>query len=1209
MSTLFDEQFLIHQFRKNFLQNKDGVCENVISSSQVDLLEEKHTNPYIHIFYKEMDSTQEKSNDKLEKGNDFDLSPGYANDIFGLGNQFKKLEMDSSINFNFHPIQKDFGNDNGIGNGFGISHPKDKYIAKPPNYTTLREPTSVKPNTDVHKKDIKLDMEIKNYFEKLNFQSEKASEKSSEEFSKPSKVSDNNKFKPKTNLIIQTQESIRKLSFDKKLPVTPSKSGTEKILSKINSINKKKSLNNPQKIKLDQDIENEYVEIILHKTKEPSKKNYKQLKLNQNQQTNFSSVADSNNLSPLPESNANTQKDNMSQYQTIDSKSKRSTSVFSYSQGIPLLHLNSTRNDNSANKGNYLLELKNHSHGKLIAKTPKENEFHEDGAQSTTKTKRSLTFPSILNSENNLEIDFVDASQNGNETAENKSESHQLYLDDVIELRNPKKREFSIDNSIQNQRYFDLMKTSEEIPLKFDDKQNKMKFRARPKKPPINSRSSFEPHKRPMSMRFDFPKKGTMAAIRPISILFSSGESDDELGIDNENSFDYEYQNDYKFSENNVHDINDVNRESRPFSLGINIENEKTKSLEKNTLSRMGNDEFLNRKSLTSKHVSAELSKSVDSTSTGINLEPLDFLDEHYQYSPTIKNISNRDSQTNSEFSSGNKKMNRRSSVPVGHKSEGTKPSGLALMLMDFELRRSSNPFESEYSKYQGVGNMILKLQIFLPQQLVIKTPKISFYSMEVSLGRSTTTEQAIGFTLYQYLDQSNKESLLPKNLMSVEYWCMRIAEPDGEIDYDFPVLDRNQKISQFGSLDFALCQATPEQIAATTKANNLTENKNIEAWPFDNLQKETEFELTGISNAFDSNQNNVYNLDSSKQKATVSDTINNMGSTVTTFLKKTSDGVNADTQSGLPSARSDFQNTNINNPLNQVNGLTRLLKIFLWQDKFGFAISGFSGGFSSSDGSEPVLHSTTVNVPLLYSIHDVLLLVCRKYGFNEKQFSLVNTKNPTMYIDQSTIVNNLAPDDEMYLLPSNIFSKADTKIPKNMFGLTNSNSTSMTNVSSAGTMGNSLLTTNINSGNKGMGIGGSSMAPNSVAPMSGAGSNIGGASPGLTLFQTSSSGAVHGGNHSYNYGMNMQSMMLSGTILGRMPSTAVSAMPGSASGMQGSAMINGGRYERFTSNRSFTVLRKVQLFTKVEMTLVIEGEFMALIPQDNEFGASEEEL
>ncbi|CAD6890992.1 unnamed protein product [Tilletia laevis] len=100
--------------------------------------------------------------------------------------------------------------------------------------------------------------------------------------------------------------------------------------------------------------------------------------------------------------------------------------------------------------------------------------------------------------------------------------------------------------------------------------------------------------------------------------------------------------------------------------------------------------------------------------------------------------------------------------------------------------------------------------------------------SMKLSVRPDAKMEEVIGYALYCYVDVGWSPSLAEVadwaqgdqdeiKLTTLGY-CLRIVE-DGEVDDDFPALDRSLVVGRFGGDEFAVCQAS----AAQVKENEVT--------------------------------------------------------------------------------------------------------------------------------------------------------------------------------------------------------------------------------------------------------------------------------------------------------------------------------------------------------------------------------------------------
>lgn len=97
---------------------------------------------------------------------------------------------------------------------------------------------------------------------------------------------------------------------------------------------------------------------------------------------------------------------------------------------------------------------------------------------------------------------------------------------------------------------------------------------------------------------------------------------------------------------------------------------------------------------------------------------------------------------------------------------------------------------------------------------------------------RPVTVADLIGLSLWRY-NEEKLEPPLPSDKLHVNWWMLRMVEEDGEVDEDFPPLDRRKQLTSFTTANnragrgrsnsrvydsFALIQASPEQFAENQK-------------------------------------------------------------------------------------------------------------------------------------------------------------------------------------------------------------------------------------------------------------------------------------------------------------------------------------------------------------------------------------------------------
>ncbi|RKO94474.1 stress-activated map kinase interacting protein 1-domain-containing protein [Blyttiomyces helicus] len=117
------------------------------------------------------------------------------------------------------------------------------------------------------------------------------------------------------------------------------------------------------------------------------------------------------------------------------------------------------------------------------------------------------------------------------------------------------------------------------------------------------------------------------------------------------------------------------------------------------------------------------------------------------------------------------------------------------------------NPFALDYSFFSGKGDSdAIRLKIFFPMSENPSEPLL------ISVKRDATVEEVVGYAMYEYFNES-REPAVPEHLRDIVNWNMRIVEDDGEIDEDFPALDRSRRIQKFSFDKFAICEATPGQV------------------------------------------------------------------------------------------------------------------------------------------------------------------------------------------------------------------------------------------------------------------------------------------------------------------------------------------------------------------------------------------------------------
>lgn len=133
--------------------------------------------------------------------------------------------------------------------------------------------------------------------------------------------------------------------------------------------------------------------------------------------------------------------------------------------------------------------------------------------------------------------------------------------------------------------------------------------------------------------------------------------------------------------------------------------------------------------------------------------------------------------------------------------------SGLTALIKASESA-TVNPLEKRFGILSGKGDLKpLRLKIYRPTSSQPSKP------FEAIIKTTATVLEAIGYALLRYMEEKREPQLTPDQ-MDPNAWTLRIVEDDGELDDDFPALERTRPISKFSFDEFAIVEATPAQIA-----------------------------------------------------------------------------------------------------------------------------------------------------------------------------------------------------------------------------------------------------------------------------------------------------------------------------------------------------------------------------------------------------------
>ncbi|OMJ28971.1 Stress-activated map kinase-interacting protein 1 [Smittium culicis] len=979
MSIISDKQFLIYQLRQLFLKNKDGSSENVISDHDLKLFQTSHNIPYLKIIELQDALTPHTTPDDYPSTFLNDASPNPLDPFqFGFETQFKPYDYNfskkDSINLDLNKKLPDRRLKN-------LSNPRIFANKKHSFSHNLNHLKRVKSKSgfisdDSSKTVIKSDLDIIKHFDQLNNPAQ-----FDPDYTNPRSTSDISDRFPR-------QRSNKNFK-----PPSPSSN----LLSKNKSLNNYTISSDHSKIIYENYLDNEeYIEINVLNKSTPSAKPF----FNKNpssssripQNTPFYSK-----LSPLIEKNSLSN-------EYLPHSFKRSSSV-NVNQGIPLSFLNTQTKDPKIPPTHKKSNLSQAS----IVIDDDEDHDSSDIPSSPFLKSRSLTFPFTLNQDFNLDYPQLKNDLSINPDINQNKDLHMPSISPLTSISKPQNNPGNIialrksskdtSNLIPNSNspnlgFLDLIMDPDH--LEANAYQNKSNFKQRSRLKSKRSTSNLNKNRflRPLSMRFDIPKRGTIAAIRPISVLFSSGESDSDYDLDDDDELSYiAYKKILLQTSSSSSSKKQRSTKTKPISSSFS--RKRSLSLPKsdcpnsslNSSSSLLQTNHLNKTNpATTQSKSLNLSSSIRSSPD--TLEPTAIIKSKPTKATSIILDKRLTQQLNSSKLSPNSDSK---STPITDA-----PSGLSLMFRN--KTETKNPFQSEYSKYYMVGKSAQKFVIFLPESLIIKSDNLSISSLVISVNNSVSTEQTIGFVLYQYLEKYQSNSLLDEKLMNVIYWSMRIAEPDGEIDFDFPVLDRSQSISKFGSTDFALCLASQQEV----EANRLIKEKSDQSFNKPTVDKFFN------NNTSDLNQNKSIqkNIPELKNLAEI-------------------DNNSDDSSFNLSSNISKLNELAMGKITNQA-GIVRLVKVFFWHnDEFNQPNSSQNTQSSNTQ----LIKSTTVQIKVSQSIYDVLLIVCKKFGYSARSYSLTDSKNPTQYLDPSISIHNLSPATELYLMPINLISKEDSSL------------------------------------------------------------------------------------------------------------------------------------------------------------------------------------
>eukprot|EP00834_Sanchytrium_tribonematis_P000541 NODE_10_length_61504_cov_0.956502.p13 type:complete len:474 gc:universal NODE_10_length_61504_cov_0.956502:27316-25895(-) len=134
--------------------------------------------------------------------------------------------------------------------------------------------------------------------------------------------------------------------------------------------------------------------------------------------------------------------------------------------------------------------------------------------------------------------------------------------------------------------------------------------------------------------------------------------------------------------------------------------------------------------------------------------------------------------------------------VSFPEKFSSPKKAGLSALS---DLLHTSIGVENPLSKYSFVGGSTIESSLMLNIILPFSNSKLT-----VQVIKSAMVSDVIGFILMKYIEKGIKP-VLSKSHQNPDMYELKIADDDGEIDEDFPAVDKNRQMSVFQFKTFGL--------------------------------------------------------------------------------------------------------------------------------------------------------------------------------------------------------------------------------------------------------------------------------------------------------------------------------------------------------------------------------------------------------------------
>ena len=163
--------------------------------------------------------------------------------------------------------------------------------------------------------------------------------------------------------------------------------------------------------------------------------------------------------------------------------------------------------------------------------------------------------------------------------------------------------------------------------------------------------------------------------------------------------------------------------------------------------------------------------------------------------------------------------------------ASGSRPSALTAKLRKQDAA-PENPFAAFYAGVaaRNTGEPSVKIDLYFPFAKLSgpaplpPTPRAIISAdrkrrmMKATVRKDATMEELIGFGMFCFIEEGWEprfwENLSPPEMevkLTTVGWALRIVE-DGEVDDDFPAIDRTLTVGRFGSDEFAIVEASQTQ-------------------------------------------------------------------------------------------------------------------------------------------------------------------------------------------------------------------------------------------------------------------------------------------------------------------------------------------------------------------------------------------------------------